>query len=365
MTLVAHRPVAPRRSGRAPRACRARLDAAAALAAARSATRPSASRPATAPSSTSPARRRPRRSTALAELAGEPLDAASLYHLARRGGRAAPLPRRGRARLARARARARSSGRCAPPSRPARPGALLDRLFRQALARRQARAHRDGDRREPGVRVVGCRRARRSRSSATSTGRRVLLVGAGEIGELAARNLASRGAGSRTSRTARPTRPRELAHALRRAGARRSTEFAAVLGRRRRRRLVDERAGARARARGVDVPAARQGRPLFLIDIAVPRDLDPVLARARRLLPLRHRRPRGRRRRDASPAGAREAERAEQLAAEEAERFRAWRASLDVVPAIASLRARAEEIRSAELAKVAAVTDAERASSSR
>ena len=37
-------------------------------------------------------------------------------------------------------------------------------------------------------------------------------------------------------------------------------------------------------------------------------------------------------------------------------------ASLDVVPAIASLRARAEEIRSAELAKVAGrVTDDERA----
>ncbi len=56
-----------------------------------------------------------------------------------------------------------------------------------------------------------------------------------------------------------------------------------------------------------------------------------------------------------------EAERAEQLVAEEAERFRAWRASLDVVPAIASLRARAEEIRSAELAKVdGRVSDDER-----
>src|SRR5439155_1465425 len=47
-----------------------------------------------------------------------------------------------------------------------------------------------------------------------------------------------------------------------------------------------------------------------------------------------------------------EAEQAEQLVAEEAVRFRSWRASLDVVPAIASLRARAEQIRSAELAKV-------------
>ena len=37
--------------------------------------------------------------------------------------------------------------------------------------------------------------------------------------------------------------------------------------------------------------------------------------------------------------------------AEEAERFRAWQAALDVVPAIASLRAWAEEIRAGELAK--------------
>src|SRR5205085_10172298 len=45
----------------------------------------------------------------------------------------------------------------------------------------------------------------------------------------------------------------------------------------------------------------------------------------------------------------REAERAESIVAAEAERFREWQASLDVIPAIASLRARAEEIRAAEL----------------
>ena len=47
-----------------------------------------------------------------------------------------------------------------------------------------------------------------------------------------------------------------------------------------------------------------------------------------------------------------EGARAEELVAEEAERFKSWRASLEVVPAITSLRARAEEIRSSELAKV-------------
>jgi len=55
-----------------------------------------------------------------------------------------------------------------------------------------------------------------------------------------------------------------------------------------------------------------------------------------------------------------EAEVAERLVVEEAERFREWRASLDVVPAIASLRSYAEEIRSAELAKYASLPEEER-----
>src|SRR5207244_9898381 len=98
---------------------------------------------------------------------------------------------------------------------------------------------------------------------------------------------------------------------------------------------------------------------LCFIDIAVPRDVDPAVREldgcflydiddleavvAETL------------------AGRRaEAKRAEELVAEEALRFREWQASLDVVPAIASLRARAEEIRSAELAKLGTLSDRER-----
>ena len=56
-----------------------------------------------------------------------------------------------------------------------------------------------------------------------------------------------------------------------------------------------------------------------------------------------------------------EAERAERIVASEADRWRDWQASLDVVPAIASLRARAEEIRRAELERVAGrLSDEER-----
>jgi glutamyl-tRNA reductase len=47
----------------------------------------------------------------------------------------------------------------------------------------------------------------------------------------------------------------------------------------------------------------------------------------------------------------READRAEGIVAAEAEKFHEWHASLDVLPAITSLRARAEEIREAELQK--------------
>jgi len=178
-------------------------------------------------------------------------------------------------------------------------------------------------------------------------GRRVMLIGAGRIGELAAANLASRGAqiayiANRTVDTAR-----ELSHRFG-GEALALPDIASRLG------DVDVVVSSTSAPETVvqagDVPAKRR-TPLFFIDIAVPRDLDSAIAKldgcflydiddleavvAETLSGRRS-----------------EAARAEQFVAEEAERFRSWRASLDVVPAIASLRARAEEIRSAELAKV-------------
>src|SRR5262249_50403994 len=100
--------------------------------------------------------------------------------------------------------------------------------------------------------------------------------------------------------------------------------------------------------------ARRRNRHLLLLDLAVPRDLDPEIndldgcylydiddleAIVAETLSGRQR----------------EAERAEAIVATEADRFHEWHAALDVVPAIASLRARAEEIREAELRKAEAV----------
>ena len=90
---------------------------------------------------------------------------------------------------------------------------------------------------------------------------------------------------------------------------------------------------------------------MLFVDLAVPRDVDPALASIDGCFVY-----------DiddleavvsASLQGRRaEAVQAERIVAAEAERFRAWQASLAVVPAIASLRARAEEIRAAELARI-------------
>jgi glutamyl-tRNA reductase len=184
----------------------------------------------------------------------------------------------------------------------------------------------------------------------------VLLIGAGRIGELAAANLSSRGAEIAVVANRTVSAARELAHRF--GGLPVSLDDAAqhlgdvdV--------VVSSTSSPEIVLRAEDVPSRRK-QPLFFIDIAVPRDLDGAIAGldgcflydiddleavvAETL------------------AGRRsEAARAEQLVAEEAARYRSWRAALDVVPAIASLRARAEEIRSAELAKVdGKVSDAER-----
>jgi glutamyl-tRNA reductase len=233
------------------------------------------------------------------------------------------------------------------------PGPVLDHVFRQALGVGK-RVRTETAIGESPASVSSAAAALAAQVFGELEGRRVLLIGAGRIGELAASNLASRGAqiafvANRTEETAR-----ELAHRF--AGTPlRLDEIASKLGEVD--VVVSSTSSPEAVLHAADVPSRRR-TPLFFIDIAVPRDLDPAIARlggcflydiddleavvAETLS--------GRRA---------EAARAEQLVAEEAERYRSWRASLDVVPAIASLRAFAEQIRAAELAKLR-VSDDER-----
>ena len=235
----------------------------------------------------------------------------------------------------------------------AAPGPVLDRVFRQALAvgKRVRSSTAIG---ENAASVPSAAAALVAQVFGELDGRRVLLIGAGRVAELAASNLTSRGAeiafvANRTFETADDVARRfgGTAIALDEVPSRLGEVDV----------VVASTSSPETILRADDVPARRR-RPLFFVDIAVPRDLDPELARLEGCFLY-----------DiddleavvAETLAARRAEagRAEQLVAEEVDRYRAWQASLDVVPAIASLRALAMEIRSNELAKVR-VSDDER-----
>ena len=228
------------------------------------------------------------------------------------------------------------------------PGPLLDRAFRHAVnAGRRVRTQTAIG--ESPASVSSAAAALAEQVFGDLAGRTVLLVGAGKVTEQAARNLLSRRAciafvANRTSSTAAELAQRfgaeplpldRIAEPLARADVVVSSTSAPGI-------VLD----------AATVERARRGRQLLLIDLAVPRDLDPAIHDldgcylydiddlesivAETL------------------AGRRgEAARAESIVAAEADRFHEWQASLEVVPAIASLRARAEEIREAELRKAA------------
>jgi glutamyl-tRNA reductase len=217
-------------------------------------------------------------------------------------------------------------------------GVFLDRVFRQALhAGRKVRAQTAIG--ESPASVSSAAAALAEQVFGTLDGRSILLLGAGKVSEQASRNLRSRGAEIALVANSK-TDSAEIEAALASVDVVIASTNAAGL-------VLDAEVVARA-AQG------RRGRQLVLVDLAVPRDLDPAirgldgcyLYDIDDLEQIVAETLSGRRR---------EAERAESLVAAEAEKFHEWHASLDVVPAIASLRAKAEEIRAAELRKADAL----------
>jgi glutamyl-tRNA reductase len=229
------------------------------------------------------------------------------------------------------------------------PGPLLDHLFRQALhAGRRARVETAIG--ESPASVPAAAAALAQQVFDDLGGRGVLLVGAGKMSELTARNLRSRGAliAAVANRTVAhgdelAARIESRAVGLEEIPALLATTDVVITSTSAPGFVIDVAATAAALR-------SRRGRPILFVDLAVPRDVDPALQSIdgcfvydiddlEAVV-------------ETSLAGRRvEAVRAEHLVAVEAERFREWQASLVVVPAIASLRARAEEIRSGELAK--------------
>jgi glutamyl-tRNA reductase len=224
-------------------------------------------------------------------------------------------------------------------------GPVLDRLFREAL-RVGKKVRTESAINESPASVSSAAAALAQQVFGDLSGCRVLLVGAGEVSELAARALAARGATiaavtSRTQANAEKLADAFDARAVPFAGLGSELEHADV--------VVSSTSSPEPILSREQVPD-RKGRPLFVIDLAVPRDVDPGVAQLEDcylydiddLQAVVRESLSGRRR---------EAERAEAIVEHEAERFRDWQASLRVVPAIASLRERAESIRSGELAK--------------
>jgi glutamyl-tRNA reductase len=179
-------------------------------------------------------------------------------------------------------------------------------------------------------------------------GRTVLLVGAGEMSELAARHLLNNGAGRIivANRTyARAVQVAEEIHGI-------PVGFDLLEEKLREADIVISSTGA---AGYILTPAMVQGalrrrknRLLFLIDIAVPRDVDPEVSRIDNVYlfniddlqgvvdeNVRNR--------------LQEAEKAEGIIDEEVLRFAEWYNTLEVVPTIVSLREKAESILRAEM----------------
>src|SRR6185312_13399790 len=169
-------------------------------------------------------------------------------------------------------------------------------------------------------------------------GASVLVVGAGRVAELVAANLTARGAGRLIVANRDPDRAAALA--ARFGGKAIAWDELA--------RAADEAdvvvSSTAAPGHVITAAGLTPGRTRLLVDLAVPRDIDPAAAQVegttivdldgleaavRRTLELR----RG------------ESGRARAIVAEQAAEFRDWMAALRVVPAITSLGDHAERIR--------------------
>jgi glutamyl-tRNA reductase len=153
------------------------------------------------------------------------------------------------------------------------PGLLLDRVFRQALhAGRKVRAQTAIA--ESPASVSAAAAALAEQVFGDLGGRTILLIGAGKISEQAARNLLSRGArigfvANRTAEHGSELAGRFGAEAipLERIGE----ELAHA-------DVVVSSTSASGYVLDVEtVERSRRGRQLLLIDLAVPRDLDPAI----------------------------------------------------------------------------------------
>ncbi len=215
-------------------------------------------------------------------------------------------------------------------------GAILNRLLRGALsAGKRVRAEtRIG---AGGVSVASAAVELAAHALGDLGGRRALLVGAGDTAELAARALASRGVATVFVANRRYERASALAERFGGSAVRldelpdQLERADIVVASTNSPYHVVERAELERTA------AARGGRPLLVIDLAVPRDIDPgarevagiVLRDVDDVQAIVERNASGR---------AAERTGAERIIDAEVTRFERWLGSLEVLPTVAALR---------------------------
>ena len=184
-------------------------------------------------------------------------------------------------------------------------------------------------------------------------GKHVYLVGAGKMSELAARHLMAHGCASifvanRTYDRAVSLAYKFKGHAIHFEDLHNTCDRADI--------VITSTGAPHAifrREHGEVFLARRKNRPMFFIDIAVPRDVDPAMNKLDGIFVYDID--------DLQQAVAshvadrrKEAERAEAIVTTEVERFQARIQTLDVVPTIVSLQDHLETIRQAEIDRVRA-----------
>ena len=234
-------------------------------------------------------------------------------------------------------------------------GRVLNRLFRQSFEVGK-RARTETAIGESAVSISYAAVELAKKVFATLAGRTVLVVGAGKMSELTSKHLVSQGV--RAVLVANRTWERAVELAERFDGE--PVPYEDLFERMREADIVITSTAATGFVMGPEqVARAMHGRrsPLFLIDIAVPRDVDPAVNDLSNVFLY-----------DTDDLNGvvqsnleertREAKRAEVIIAEETQVFARWLESMEVVPTIAEIRAQAEKVREEEMARAVRRLDA-------
>jgi glutamyl-tRNA reductase len=186
-------------------------------------------------------------------------------------------------------------------------------------------------------------------------GRTVFLVGAGKMSEIAARHLVQQGAGAILLSNRTAERARRMAEEFQGAVVPEVIEFGQLYEAASRADIVISSTGAPhpifRPEHGQAFLHKRRNRPMFFIDIAVPRDVDPQMNKLDGIfvydiddlqqVAVAHMEERSRQAIDA-----------EALIAAEVDRFHQRQRTVNVAPAIVALQRKAEEIRVAEIERL-------------